>query len=484
MSLLAVDMGTTHWKAGLYEEAGRELCVRRIAAPLKQDAEGYFYYEPQDLQGSLRELTSGFTPGQRAQTQIIALTGMAEAGLVTHRRTGEPLTPILPWFDKRTVPLFEKLRGTALFQNRHGITGLPNSYKYGIYKLLYWKEKLSLSPHDLRWLGMVEYGAFLLTGQAAAEPTLAARTYAYNLNTRTWDYPLLDKLGLPASILPPLAVSGAAMGTLLPEAADLLGLMPGIPVCICGHDHLCAAYGAHALQPGRLFTSMGTAQVLLGLKNMAAPGAAETSTGLSFGPPPRGEGLAALGSIQSAGGSVTLWNKLLYGGQGYDALLKDVQDLPDGPSGLVYLPYLGGSGAPHICSRARGAFLDLAEDTTRPQMILGVYEGIAFESRLILQAAQMESAKEITACGGLSAHGRLMQTMADVLGMDVLVPALTEGTLYGAARLAWEQAGVLLPKPPILRRYAPRPALLKSYDALYHSRYLPLQEQILRHYDR
>jgi xylulokinase len=148
----------------------------------------------------------------------------------------------------------------------------------------------------------------------------------------------------------------------------------------------------------------------------------------------------------------------------------------------VYFPYLAGSGAPHMNSFARGGFLGISTDTTREQMLLALYEGIAFESKLILESFGLGSVHEMTACGGLSAHRKLMQIMADVLCLPIRVLEAEECTLYGAASLAFLDAGVTLPRPAEKDVFVPRPEKSVAYDSVYRKSYLPLQKALLAYY--
>lgn len=483
MSVLALDLGTTSWKAGIYGEDGCELAVRRIVMPARQDSEGNAFYAPDDLTSSLRSLILALPVEYRERIRYIALAGMAEAGVITDRETGEALSPILPWYDKRGLPIFEKLQKEPLLQDRYEKTGLPNSYKYSVYKLLALAKQTSRHSETLSWLGIVEYAAFILSGKTAAEPTLAARTYAFDIVKGAWDKEFLNALGFDETVFPPVVPSGSPMGIVKKEWAKDLHLPPDAKVCICGHDHICAAFGAHALESGRLFCSMGTAQVLLAMKNTSSISERDTMTGLSFGPAPLG-GLTVLGSIQSAGGSITLMNRLLYGGSGFDSLMKEAETIQDGPGSILYFPYLNGSGAPHVSGSIRGGFLGLGTDTTRAGLLKAVYEGIAFESRLILESFGLSGIHGITACGGLNGHRKLMQIMADVLCLPVCVLEAEECTLYGAAGLACLNDGITLPKPAKKEVFAPRPKIAAAYESAYRNSYLPLSNFLFQHYDK
>lgn len=482
MSILALDIGTSHWKAGIISETGQMVALQLMPAPIFRDDTGGQCYLPAQAESALFSLILALPGDVLRSVTRIALTGMAEAGLVVDRTTGAYLSPIYPWFDKHGLAQFEERQNDPLFTDRYAITGLPNSSKYSIYKLLAVLEQHCAKPDSILWLGMIEYLAFLLTGEMATEQTLAARTYMYDINQKTWDIDFLRMLHLPQTVLPRLVQSGIPVGTMTRKAAETLGLENDIPICLCGHDHICAAYGMHAFGDGRMFSSMGTAQVLLADRENTRLSEIDIAGGLSYGPALENGRQTVLGSIQSSGSSVALANRLFFGSESFDDMLRETKQMGMEPSRLLYFPYLAGSGAPHLNRNARGGFLGLQPDTDRLEMVKSVYQGIAFELRLICEAFPNASADEMIVCGGLTSHEALLQIFSDVLGLVVRVPDVREAALLGAARLAFEAEGIQLPVPKGKDAYLPRKTVYGAYEDIYHSQYLPLQKMLLAHF--
>lgn len=456
--ILSLDLGTTNWKAAVFSREGALAALARIDTPVMQE-DGFPCYDPHALPENLARLLEQIPPEMRAGVEQIALTGMAEAGLILDRESLAPLSSVWPWFDRRALTLFDQRGHLPPFAGREAVTGLPNSFKYGIYKFLTLLETGRYDRSRCLWMGFVGYATTLLTGEAAEDVTIAARTGALNIHTRNWDEDFLHALSLTRENFPRLVAPGEQLGVL---RADLFGLKAGTPVSIGGHDHVCAAHACGLLARGGVFLSTGTAQVMLG-----PCAGCETASGLSYGPSPAGEKYTCLGSIQSAGGSVNYWRKLIFPGEGYDALLREAQDAPN-PTGLMYFPYLGGSGAPHLNPHARGAVLGLGDGTTRGEIIAAVYEGIALESRYLLGRMGVKGT-ELICMGGLTRHHRYIQTLADVTGLPVSVPGMDEGTLYGAARLAAD-----LPPLAPAWRCTPDPERHARWTDIYTRRYLPL----------
>jgi len=380
----------------------------------------------------------------------------------------KPLSNIWPWFDRRALPVYEATRGDERFAGRPSVTGLPDSYKYGIYKFLTLLGSGSYEVSSVCWIGLVAYTASLLTGECAEDISIAARTGCLALRTGSWDEAFIRSLGLTVENFPRLIRQGGTAGIL---RHSLCGLPKGIPVCIGGHDHVCAAYAAGALQSRGTFISTGTAQVVLGTTDDPS-----TSSGLSYGPSPVGQPYTVLGSIQSAGGSINFWRKQLFPDQGYTQLLEEVATAPV-PSGLLYYPYLAGSGAPHLDPTASGVLIGLRDHTNRGQIIAAVYEGIAMETRFLIDTMRPDPSSALYCLGGLTRHPRYMQTLADVLGRTVRVPDLDEGTLYGAAILCSDHLGrAPLPTLTPSAVYQPDSRSITAWNDLYMKRYLPLMD--------
>lgn len=479
---IALDIGSSQWKAGAFTADGREQAVARIPIPLSRERSGYQTVRADAVFPALCGLLNALPESARRSACGLAVTGMAEGGLLLHAGSHRPASALLPWFDSRATGLFERLRGEGRLTGRFPVTGLPDSPKYNVYKLLALLQETGLSPHGALFLGAPEFAAFLLTASLATEATLAARTHAFDIVSLAWDEGFLRSLGLPASVFPPVKPGGLAMGALTAQVARNTGLPEGLPVALCGHDHLCAAYGARAVEENSLYCSAGTAQVLLKPLPGHALDAGDQATGLSFGPAPGG-GLCALGAIQSAGLSLNLLNSLLFPGEeGFAALLSEADGFQPAQGGLLYFPYLAGSGPPRMLAGARGAFIGLDADTTRAQLLHAVYQGLAFESRVILDAAG-GGASRLLVAGGLSAHPGYLRALADTLALEVVVPSCREGTLLGAARLMASRAGQDFSPLPPGASLKPDARRVEALDRVYRRHYLPLRQAQLDFYE-
>lgn len=460
--ILSFDLGTTNWKAAAFTATGDLAGLCSIPTPVTAE-DGHPCYNPAAMPEHLAVLLQGFDAQLLHQVELIAFTGMAEAGLLVDKASLAPRSSIWPWFDRRALPLFERVKDTPLFAGRSAATGLPLGFKYGVFKLLTLLEAGLFDPQAMQWAGLISYAASLFTGELCEDHTLAARTLCLDIHTCQWDEAFLDALGLSPANLPRLVASGTVAGHV---KQTMFGLRAGIPVAICGHDHVCAAHSVDALRQGHCFLSTGTAQVMLRPVDQIRP-----DTGLSYGPSPTGMPYTCLGSIQSAGGSINYWKNLLYPTDGYGVLMQEAALAS--PGQVMYFPFLAGRGAPRLDPHARAALIGMGEDTSRGAVIAAVYAGIAMETRFVLE--QMGMPQQLVCLGGLTRHEGYLHALADVTGAQVALPAMDEGTLYGAARLASRDA-----LPPLQTARTIRPDALRhaQHTRYYTQRYLPLMNAI------
>ncbi|SFQ06306.1 FGGY family carbohydrate kinase [Caldicoprobacter faecalis] len=178
---------------------------------------------------------------------------------------GSPYTSFIPWFDMRAMEQARFIEANIDQLEVFSKTGLRASYKHGLPKLLWLLHKKGELPCNVKWLSAADYIAFKLTGAVTTDYTLAARTFAYDLKNNAWNVELLNRMGIRVDIFPEVVKSGTAIGFLKDEMRAKLNITGDIPVCICGHDHLCAAFGAGVVSPGSVLDSMGTAETLVGI---------------------------------------------------------------------------------------------------------------------------------------------------------------------------------------------------------------------------
>lgn len=438
--LLGIDIGTTHCKAALVGPEGEVVATVSRATPRVTDAEGYPVLDPEQLWRVVAGLVAEVTAGRRVR--VVGITGMAEAGLLTDAVTGTARTAIIPWFDPRPVRQAAQIEERDTLSRLFARSGLRPSVKYGLAKILWLRAQQPALTRGARWLSVPDWIALRLTGVSATDLTLAARTYACDLRTARWDEEWLARFDLSAALFPPIVPSGAVMGTVNEAGHSAAGLDTGTPVALCGHDHLCALLAAGIFAPGAVLDSMGTAETLIGVLPTLDLGPEALRTGLAIVPHVLSGRWCWLGGLPSSGGAVE-WLRAQWGEVSYAEFERLAAGAGPGPSGVVFLPYLQGRGAPEPNSAARGAFLGLSAGTSRGQLARAVLEGSAFEIEGMRQAAEplAGAVERVVAVGGGVRNRTWLEIKAAVSGLVHHVPHLEEAAAQGAALLAGLSSG-------------------------------------------
>jgi len=447
MKLLACDIGTSHCKAGLFAMDGTACRIASCAAPAHYAVDGCATLDPEQLWQ-----TAAAVLAEAAATDepiaALGIASMAETGLLVDRRTGRPRSDLIPWFDPAAAPQGERIGRQedpfVIFQH----SGLRASYKCGLAKILWLRQREPQITENAVWLSTADFVAQKLTGQLATDPTLAARTLAYRIDTGDWGADWLASFGLDMCLFPPILPSGQPVGQTTREAADATsaGLKAGIPVAICGHDHMVAALTVGAPEDGMALDSIGTAEALVGALPRRSLTHEAFASGLVFGPHVVPDQMFWMGALSASGRSLD-WLRGVLGDPplSYEALATLIGQGTTEPTDLLYLPYLLGAQAPWPDPNARGAFIGLTAAHSRRDLIKAVLQGVAYEMACILQTAEMTTGRPIpalVAAGGGARIPAWLQIRADVTGRPVIASPHAEATLLGAAILAGAGAGV------------------------------------------
>jgi sugar (pentulose or hexulose) kinase len=495
MALLGIDVGTTHCKAALYQEDGTVLLIESQPTPTRAAQDGRTVYDPDQLWGTISSLVrSGLSKPGGPPIQAVGIASMAESGLLIDA-SGSPISPMIPWFDPSSTPQAARMARQADARTRFLRSGLRQSFKCSLAKILWLRDAGLVIPDGATWLCAADYIAFRFTGKMGTDPSLAGRTGAFWLAEKTWDGDWLAEFGLRPDLFPPVRPSGSILGSVTGAAARETGLIQGTPVAVCGHDHICGAFGAGAVQPGETLDSMGTAEALVGAMDERQLGEREYQSGLSYGMHTAPGRMYWNGGLSTSGGALDWLRRTISAPEMTYTELEDLAEkMTFEPGNLLFFPYLAGSGSPHSNSAVRGAWVGLDFQSGRADLLKAVLEGTAFEAEWIHRegaAAARTAITQIAAIGGGTRLRRWMQIKADISGCTYSVLGNGEATLSGAAILAGIGAGLFTSpvealaawKYPVEQCYAPDEARHRRYADLFERRYLAFQQPLRGFFD-
>lgn len=496
MGLLGIDIGTTHTKVGLFDLEGR--LIKMAVRPTESyfDTTGHVYLNADRLWETTITCIKEVVEKQDENVSVIGIASMAETGLLIERSTGLARMDLIPWYSRCAETEAELIASSDDPYERFKKSGLHTSFKYGLAKLLWVKRQ---DPHLLQnavWLSTADFIAFKLTGKMGTDYTLAARTFAFRLDEKRWDEEWIHSFGLLDSLFPPAFPSGTCLGSVTREVGQHLGLVEGTPVSISGHDHVCAALAVGATRPGVVFDSMGTAETLFGTLDERPLTREDFNSGLSFGSHVLKNHYFWLGGVQSSGGSLEWLRNLLGDSQlTYEEIHRLLALIKNEPTGILYFPYLTGSGAPKPNPRARAAFIGLTASHGKGDLLKAVLEGTAYEIEAIRQTAEENALTPITkmiVVGGGTKNPTWLQVKADITNCELIVPKESQATLLGAALVAGIGCGLLKDRETFIDQDQKRDTtcVLPNahhhliYKKLFEEGYLFLQNRLREFYDK
>jgi glycerol kinase len=443
--ILALDQGTTSSRAMVFDAAGQIVSMAQQEFAQHFPQSGWVEHDAMDLwHTQLGTARSALADAKLTASDIaaIGITNQRETTVLWDRKTGKPLAPAIVWQDRRTAGVCDALRAAGHADTIAAKTGLViDSYFSGTKAA--WLLDHAPGARARAEAGEIAFGTvdswliFKLTGgrMHATDVSNASRTMLLNIHTCRWDDALCDLLRVPKKMLPQLVPSSGLI-------AETDAALFGAPIKIAGvaGDQQAATFGQACFAPGMAKNTYGTGCFMLlntGQTPVASGNKLLTTIGwqLAAGQTPA---YCLEGSV-FVGGAVVQW---LRDGLGIIEKSEDVEALassvPDS-GGAMFVPAFTGLAAPYWDAYARGTIIGLSRGTTKAHIARAAVESIAYQSTELLAAMARDTGqpvKQLRVDGGASRNNALMQFQADLLGVEVVRPAVTETTALGAAFLA------------------------------------------------
>ncbi|QHE83412.1 glycerol kinase GlpK [Hydrogenophaga sp. BPS33] len=451
--LLALDQGTSSSRSIVFDREGHIVSMAQRELPQIYPRPGWVEHDPLEIwNGQLATAREALARAGAAAdaVQAIGITNQRETTLVWNRRTGRPVHNAIVWQDRRSEPLCARLREQGLAQTIRAKTGLVIDAYFSATKLRWLLDEVP-GVREAAERGELAFGTvdswliWQLTGGRvhATDVSNASRTMLFDVHRNAWDEELLRLLDIPASVLPRVEPSSSRFAE-----TDRALLGRALPIGGVAGDQQAALFGQACFTAGMAKNTYGTGCFLL------------MHTGERF--QPSGNGLVVTSAAQTTvtpqfamegsvfvGGAVVQWLrdglKAIEGSAQVQALAESVPDA----GGVMVVPAFTGLGAPYWNADARGTITGLTRGTTLAHIARASLESIAFQSAALLSAMSRDvqatggtPVAELRVDGGAAVNDLLMQFQADLLGIPVVRPAVTETTALGAAYLAGLACGV------------------------------------------
>jgi glycerol kinase len=441
--VLALDQGTTSSRSILFDHGGAIVATAQREFAQHFPRSGWVEHDAEELWATqAATIAEVLARARAAVTDVVAvgITNQRETTVLWDRATGRPVAPAIVWQDRRTADLCARLKAEGHEDEVSRCTGLLLDPYFSGTKLA-WLLDSEPSLRRRAERGELAFGtvdswlAWKLSqgAQHVTDASNASRTLLYDIARGAWDEHMLGLLGIPRAVLPRVVPSLLARR----EAFALLGTHE-VPLGGIAGDQQAALFGQACFAPGMAKNTYGTGCFLLmntGREPQASTNRLLTTVAWQL----EEERHYALEGAVFVGGAVVQW---LRDGLGFIEKSADIEALaatvPD--TGGVYLvPAFTGLGSPHWDAYARGTMVGLSRGSTRAHIARAALESIAFQSAEVLLAMQRDARQplvELRVDGGATANDLMMQFQADLLGVPVVRPRVTETTALGAAYLA------------------------------------------------
>ncbi len=467
--IVALDQGTTSSRAVILDHDANIVSVAQREFTQIYPQAGWVEHDPMEIwatQSSTLVEALAKSGIRSDQLAAIGITNQRETTIVWNKETGKPVYNAIVWQCRRTADICEDLKSRGLEDYVRDNTGLVLDPYFSGTKVKWILDNVEGAREDAE-AGKLLFGTVdtwlvwkMTQGRVhVTDYTNASRTMLFNINDLCWDQKLLDEMGIPASMMPEVKRSSEIYGK------TNIGGKGGtrIPIAGIAGDQQAALYGQMCVKAGQAKNTYGTGCFLLmntGQEKVTSKNGLLTT--LACGP--KGEPAYALEGAVFMGGASIQWLrdelKILNGAEDSEYFATKV----DTSNGVYVVPAFTGLGAPYWDAYARGTIVGLTRGVNSNHIIRATLEGIAYQTRDVLDAMQADSGIKLANLrvdGGAVANNFLMQFQSDVLNTEVHRPQVTEVTALGAAYLAglavgyWNSIDELQDKAVLDRTFEP-----------------------------
>ena len=463
--IASIDQGTTSTRCILFDHDGA------IAAQAQMEHEqifpksGWVEHNPEEIWHNTRQVCADALVKLDAATSDVAAVGITnqrETAVVWDKTTGKSVYNAIVWQDTRTQRICDELAGDTGADIYKDKVGLPLATYFSGPKVRWILDNVEgarekAEAGDLLFGNMDTWVLWNLTGgtdggKHYTDVTNASRTLMMDLDTLQWDDDIVKDMGIPTSMLPEIHSSSEEYGKVRER-----GPLAGVPIAGILGDQQAATFGQVCFEIGTAKNTYGTGNFVLlntGEEKVMSKNGLLTTVCYKIGDK---KPIYALEGSVAVTGSLVQWLrdnlKMIDSAPQVEDYAKEVDD-----NGDVYIvPAFSGLFAPHWRPDARGVIVGLTRFNNRSHICRAALEATAFQSREVVDAMNADSGVALTELkvdGGMVVNETLMQFQADLLGVPVIRPVVSETTALGAAYAAGLAVGFWKDEDELRKQWA------------------------------
>ena len=458
--VIAIDQGTTSSRAIVFNHAGDVHSVGQLEHEQIFPAAGWVEHDPAEIWNNVREVIGQALSKAnltRHDIEVVGITNQRETTVVWDKTTGEAVYNAIVWQDTRTQDIVDELAADGGVDRYKETVGLPLATYFAGTKIKWILDNVEgarerAEAGDLLFGTTDSWVLWNLTGGTdggvhVTDVTNASRTLFMDLKTLQWDEKILADFGVPLSMMPEIRSSSEVYGTVHTNQ-----LLRKVPVAVILGDQQAATFGQAAFTAGTAKNTYGTGCFLIfntGTEIVNSTNGLLTTMAYKLGD---AKPVYALEGSIAVAGSLVQWLRDNIGMISSAPEIEELAAKVDDNGGVYVVPAFSGLFAPYWRSDARGAIVGLTRFANKNHIARAALESTAFQTREVLDAVNADAEVPLTELkvdGGMVANEALMQFQADILGVPVVRPKVTETTALGAAYAAglavgfWKDLGEL-----------------------------------------
>ena len=445
--VIAIDQGTTSSRAIIFDHQGNIVSSGQKEHEQIFPKAGWVEHNPVEIWDNTREVIGNALSKAnltRHDIAAVGITNQRETAVVWDKNTGQPVYNAIVWQDTRTQNIVDELAANGGVERYKDKVGLPLATYFSGTKIKWILDNVDgarekAESGDLLFGNTDSWVTWNLTGGTdggvhITDVTNASRTLFMDLETLSWDPSILETFGVPASMMPEIRSSSEVYGKV--HSSQLLR---EVPVAGILGDQQAATFGQAAFEKGGAKNTYGTGNFMIvntGEEIVHSKNGLLTTVCYKLGD---ARPVYALEGSIAVTGSLVQWLRdnlgIIKSAPEVEQLAKTVED----NGGVYIVPAFSGLFAPYWRSDARGAIVGLTRFVNKGHIARAALEATAFQTREVLDAANADSGvnmEDLRVDGGMVANDALMQFQADILGIPVIRPKVTETTALGAAYAA------------------------------------------------
>ena len=446
---ISIDQGTTSTRAILYSPQGILLAQASVSIESSFPENGWVEQSPeaiiQSVETVLKQVLESANKPAHA-VRGIGISNQRETTFVWDKTTGKAVYPAIIWQDKRTADLCAQLKQSDIEAELQEKTGLLLDPYFSATKLAWILDNVpnarAMAKANKLAFGTVD--CFLLwhltDGKMhATDITNASRTLLFNIRTKAWDSELLNFFNIPENMLPKVHDCCYAFGNL---SKRILGVE--LPIVSMVGDQQSASIGQGCIAENQAKSTYGTGCfMLLNTGETCVYSKNKLLTTIAY--QVSGKTTYALEGSVFVAGSLIKWLKNSLKFFKTESQIDDLIASTNDHNDIIFIPAFCGLGAPFWDPYARGAMFGLTQDTSIGHIIKAALEGICFQTKDLIESLNRDTGNQlqnIKVDGGMVANDWFLQSMANILNIDILKAHNQEATAFGAFLLAGVSTGL------------------------------------------